>query len=200
MKKILTVFTVVIIVVMVSIINFGAVPEGYTGWAKSPSTGNRYYYKDGARVTGVYVIKGIRYVFDNKGAYLGKYSANKDYTINFDNNYIIKIENDTIKFTVTVNKLADRKTWDFNGDPYFSLYVYKDGKFKYIPYRWEFFDNYGIGMDDDGVMHFSLPLSAFDYDFTPGLYRAKAKVGGDFERNEKGAIIWHDVRGEFFLN
>ncbi len=227
MKKILVLFAVFSLAVVIFDINCEAklktidqityktndddsLSEKYTGWAKSVSTGKRYYYKNGVRITGVGVVKDKPYIFDSDGVYLGKYSHKYGYKVNFNDGYNIKIADGEISFTVEISDKNDDKGLIYTGHPYFSLYVYESGKLINIPYNIEVFDDYATPENNDNrILSFSQPLSNFDYNFSPGIYRVKVTVsireinekGYTTKQDENGNLIMYDeyIRAEFNL-
>ncbi|MCL1823420.1 MAG: hypothetical protein FWG44_04380 [Oscillospiraceae bacterium] len=180
----------------------GVVGDKYTGWATLKSTGELFYYKNGLRVTGVNVIDGSRCVFDNKGIYMFKRTnANEPYSVIFNNNYNVSMKDEKISFDVKVNGLNGKNPWDFAGNPHFTLSVYKNGRWRAIKHSFEFYHDLALGMFDESKMTiggFSLELSAFNFDFEPGLYRVRALVGNG-DRDKDGKYIWTSVWGEFNL-
>ncbi len=107
MKKIIVIITVIIAIsltaafapkvsaevknidgIMYKINSEGIAQEKYTGWGKSVSTGKRYYYKEGIKLSGVHLLPdNYRYVFNENGVYLGRRSLKGTYSVIFDNNY-----------------------------------------------------------------------------------------------------------------
>ena len=171
----------------------------YTGWATSKSTGNRFYYKDGIRVTGVNVINGSRCVFDDKGKWLFNRTNSKEkYSVIFDNDYNINIKDGKIMFKIKINERQSKTRFDFDANPHFSLYVYKDGQWKSVKYKDTGFDAYAVIADENMEISFSKNLSDFNFKFKPGIYRVKVAVGNS-DRNDNGELIRVDVRGEFNL-
>lgn len=176
----------------------GITYKSYTGWATSKSTGNKSYYKDGKRVTGVQLLNGVRYVFDEKGVYLLKRdNAKEKYSVIFKDNYDVSLEDGKISFEVKVNDTNGIKMNDTWADPYFSLSVYKDGKWKKLSYKNTVFPAYAL-VALEGLFRFSGNTSSFDYNFEPGLYRVEALVS-DGKRDKDNKMIETKVYGEFNL-
>ncbi len=174
----------------------GITQEKYTGWGKSVSTGKRFYYKDGIKLSGVHLFPdNYRYVFNENGVYLGRRSLKGTYSVIFDNNYNINTSDGEISFNVKINNMQGKQPRDFEGDPLFLLYVYKDGNWDEIPYIDDvvfIFDMVETNENDNIIGRFSQKLSMFNYEFKPGLYRVTADIFNG-EQNKKTAT------GEFNL-
>jgi len=207
MKKIISLFMAFVMIFTLALQSSASIGEDYTGWARSRSTGNRFYFQNGIRVTGVHVIGGTRHVFDEKGVWLlGRTNAKERFSVIFENNYNVNLENGKISFEIKNNNFGIRNNdpkgqhlWDFAADRDVSLFVNKDGKWRRIPYIQEQFDDSLMVQTGDGVIiRFSIPFSDFNYDLEPGLYRVRTQASNG-ERDKDGKTIWTDVRGEFNL-
>jgi len=164
-----------------------------TGWGINKATGQRVYFKDGTRLTGVQIIGGISCVFNQNGILLGKRAVNRDYTVNFADNANVKISDGIIKFNVSFkNQIPNCPEEGFWANPHFKLFVYLDGRWKEIPYASDGFDDYILTADAGQLMSFSKRLSEFSCEFTPGLYRVRVGIGG-------GSGGGRTVIGEFNL-
>ncbi|MCL2077131.1 MAG: hypothetical protein FWH08_01840 [Oscillospiraceae bacterium] len=165
----------------------GSLGEKYTGWATSSSSGARFYFEDGERVTGVQVIGGTRHVFDEKGVWLlGRTNAKEDFSVIVDNDYTIDLKDGRIYFDVKVNNAYGKSGENFTSGEHFSLFMYKDSKWVRIPYVSDYaFTEMAMYAGEDMTLSYSKRLSSFDHDFEPGIYRVLIRVGGT------------DVRGEF---
>ncbi|MCL2078165.1 MAG: hypothetical protein FWH08_07165 [Oscillospiraceae bacterium] len=187
----------------------GTPGEKYTGWATSSSTGNKFYFNDGVRVTGVYVMDGTRHVFDSKGVWLGgRTNSKEEYSVIFENDYNVSagdMKDGSISFDVKINQPNGRKPEDFGGDPNFSLFVYKDGAWRTVKQvennlAWM----YRMEASQDMLLHFSAPAAIFG-ELEPGLYRVKAKVwytdGTEVDHGTYTTLgtVETEVRGEFNL-
>lgn len=175
----------------------GSLTEKFTGWAKSSSSGKRYYYSEGKRLKGANILSdGDRYVFDENGEYLFKRSLKDGLYIEFGGpeNSDISMAEGVISFSV---RHPESKAVSGGDGENFSLYAYKDEKWIMVQRKGN--ENGEVVSKDIGVIsetgylnHYSLSLSAYDYDFEPGLYRVKVNASApDFAGNE--------VTGEFNL-
>ncbi|MCL2077038.1 MAG: hypothetical protein FWH08_01370 [Oscillospiraceae bacterium] len=146
--------------------------DKYTGWA-SNSAGQRAYFKDGVRQTGVHRIDGFNCVFDQNGIFLGRRRAGADFNTDFGEDNSVSIEDGKISFDINF-KNVDRE--NIGAGTYFKLFVYMSGAWKEIPHDFSLYNAEGNGISDEGVMRFSMPTSSFSGELTPGLYRVRAEI------------------------